>query len=406
MTFQVVVAIILAVALGVGAPDAAMACRPLGDGYIRLIKMIIGPVVFVTVVTGIASTGDLRKVGRVGGKTLVYFEVMSTLSLLIGLGVGHLLAPGSGMDTARATAGDVAEFVAAAKQQGIVDFLLHLIPETVVGAFASGDVLQILVFAVLFGVALALMGERGRGLLRLTDDLGQALFHVVGLIVRVAPLGAFGAMAFTVGRYGLGSLAALGKLMGCVYLTMALFVFGVLGVVARLAGFRLLALLSHIRDELIIVLGTSSSETVLPSVMRKLESFGCERGVVGLVVPTGYSFNLDGTSIYLSMASLFIAQAYGIHLSLGQEALLLAVLMITSKGAATVTGGGFVTLAATLAATRLLPIEGLALLLGVDRFLSEARAVTNLVGNAVATVVVARLEGEFHQQAISTTWPT
>jgi aerobic C4-dicarboxylate transport protein len=373
-----------------------MALKPLGDGYIRLIKMIIGPVVFVTVVTGIASLGDLRKVGRVGGKTLVYFEVMSTFALMLGLAAGHLLEPGRGIDVAAVKGADISQYATAARTQTVPDFLLHMIPDTALGPFATGDMLQILVVAALTGVALALAGARGARLLALLEDGGVVLFRIVGLIVRVAPLGAFGAMAFTVGKFGVGALAAMGRLMGAVYLAMALFIGVVLAIVARMAGFSLLALLRHIRGELLVVLGTSSSETALPSVMERLVTFGCGRGIVGLVIPTGYSFNLDGTSIYLSMAALFIAQAYGVELSFGRELMLLGILLVTSKGAAAVTGSGFVTLAATLAATGILPVEGVALLLGVDRFMSEARAITNLIGNSVATVVIARMEGDFH----------
>ncbi|QEL13358.1 dicarboxylate/amino acid:cation symporter [Limnoglobus roseus] len=393
--FQVLVAIALGAAVGHFFPATGTAMKPLGDGFIRLIKMMIAPIIFTTVVVGIAKVGDMKKVGRVGLKALVYFEVVSTLALAIGLVVVNVVRPGAGINADPATldASAVESYKTQAKSLKAVDLLLHMIPDSAVGAFAGGEIIQVLVFSVLFGVALSLYGEPGHVLVDLLDRLSHVLFLAIGFIMRAAPIGAFGAMAFTIGAFGLGTLVSLGQLMACVYLTCVLFVALVLGTIARLAGFRIGAFLRYIKEELLIVLGTSSSEAALPRMMTKLENLGCAKPVVGLVIPTGYSFNLDGTSIYLTMAAVFIAQATNVPLGIGQQLAILAVLLLTSKGAAAVTGGGFITLAATLSVVPDVPVAGLALLLGIDRFMSEARAITNLIGNGVATVVVARWEG-------------
>lgn len=392
---QVLTAIGIGVALGVCFPAVAMAMKPLGDAFIRLIKMMIAPVIFTTVVIGIARMGDIKRVGRVGLKALVYFEVVTTCALVIGLVVVNVVQPGAGInaDVKSLDTKEVAAYTEAGKALSAVEMLLHVIPDSAVGAFARGDILQVLTFSILFGLALGGLGEAAKPLTDLIDLVSHVLFGIIGIIMRLAPVGAFGAMAFTVGKYGAGALVSLGSLMLCVYLTCLLFIIGVLGVIARLAGFRLWWFLRYIKEEILIVLGTSSSETVLPRMITKLENAGCARSVVGLVIPAGYSFNLDGTSIYLTMAAVFVAQAANVHLSLGEQAGILGVLLLTSKGAAAVTGSGFITLAATLESTGKLPVAGLALLLGVDRFMSEARAITNLIGNGVATMVVARWEG-------------
>ena len=392
---QVLAAILVGIALGVVYPSLAKEMKPLGDAFVKLIKMMIAPIVFTTVVVGIAKMGDMKDVGRVGLKTLLYFEGVTTLALIIGLAVANLLRPGAGInaDPAALDSKAVASYTSGAQQLHGVDFLLNIIPTSVVDAFAKGDILQVLLFAVLFGLALARFGDSGKPVVDFLDRVGHALFGVIGLVMRIAPVGAFGAMAFTIGAYGAGSLVSLGKLMAGVYATSFLFVFVVLGVIAYLTGFNLWRFLAYIKEEIFLVLGTSSSESALPGLMKKLEHAGAARTVVGLTVPTGYSFNLDGTSIYLTMAVVFIAQAFNVDLPLGQQVGILAVLLLTSKGAAAVTGGGFITLAATLAATGTLPVEGLALLVGVDRFMSECRAITNLIGNGVATLVVARWEG-------------
>jgi aerobic C4-dicarboxylate transport protein len=393
--FQVLVAIGIGIVLGVVSPDKAAAMRPLGDGFIKLVRMLIAPIVFTTVVVGIAHMGEMKDVGRIGLRALVYFEVMSTVALIIGLIVVTVLQPGAGVgfDPATADMSSVAAYTTASQHLSTVDFILNVIPDTIVGGFARGEVLQVLLFSVLFGLALLRLGPRVHRLVEIIDMISAGLFEVVSIIMRLAPIGAFGAMAFTVGRYGLGSLLALGKLMAGVYLTCLFFVFVVLGAIARATGFSLIRFLRYIGEEILIVLGTSSSESALPRIMAKLEHLGCAKPVVGLVVPTGYSFNLDGTSIYMTMAAVFVAQASGVHLSLAQELGILGVLLLTSKGAAAVTGSGFVTLAATLAAFPTIPVAGLTLLLGVDRFMSEARAITNLIGNAVATMVVAKWDG-------------
>jgi len=394
---QVLTAIFVGVVLGYALPDTATAMKPLGDGFIKLIKMIITPVIFCTVVTGIAGMDDMKKVGRVGGKALLYFEVVSTLALAIGLLVISVVEPGAGMnaDVTKLDTKGLASFTAtAAKSQGFVDFAIGIIPTSIVDAFAKGEILQVLFFAVLFGFALSALGERGKPVTKFVDQIAQAMFGVVSIIMKAAPLGAFGAMAFTIGKFGVGSLAKLGMLMGCFYVTCLLFIFVVLGTICKLCGFSIFKFVAYIKEELLLVLGTSSSESALPRMMAKLENLGCAKAVVGLVIPTGYSFNLDGTSIYLTMAAVFVAQATNTHLTWLQTFTILGVLMLTSKGAAGVTGSGFVTLAATFAAIPTIPVAGLALILGIDRFMSEARALTNLVGNGVATVVVSRWENE------------
>jgi aerobic C4-dicarboxylate transport protein len=392
---QVLAAIVVGACLGAFWPETGAAMRPLGDGFIKLIKMLIGPIVFSTVVTGIARMAAMREVGRIGLRALVYFEVVSTAALVIGLLVVRVVQPGADLhiDPASVNASAVSAYAAAGKSLHFTEFLLNVIPNTLIDAFARGEILQVLLVSVLCGLALLTIGERGRELVDLIDQISRMLFAMVALIMRLAPIGAFGAMAFTIGTYGLGTLVSLGKLLAAVYLTCVCFVFLVLGAVARWTGFSLWRFLVYLRSEILIVLGTSSSESALPRLMEKLERLGCSKPVVGLVVPTGYSFNLDGTSIYMTMAAMFVAQASGVHLSLGQELSLLGILLLTSKGAAAVTGSGFVTLAATLSAVPAIPIAGLALLLGVDRFMSEARAITNLIGNAVATMVIARWEG-------------
>ncbi len=394
--FQVIVAIALGVLLGVWNPPLGARMQPLGLGFIKLIKMLIGPVIFCTVVSGIAGVEDMKKVGKTGGLALLYFEAMSTVSLCVGLVVVNVLKPGRGMNVDPRTldAGAIADYAAPGKLQSVSDFLLNVIPSTAVDAFAKGEILQILLFAILFGVALQRLGERGGMMLGFVEALSKVLFGIVGLVMRLAPLGAFGAMAFTIGKYGFGSLLPLGELMAAFYATCLLFIFGALGAVARLHGFSIWRFVRYISEELFIVLGTSSSETALPRMIAKLEALGAAKPVVGLVIPAGYSFNLDGTSIYLTMATLFVAQATNTPMSLAQQLTLLAVLLLTSKGAAGVTGSGFIVLAATLSSVGTLPVAGLALILGIDRFMSEARALTNVIGNGVATLVVAKWTGE------------
>ena len=395
LTVQVLVAVVCGVALGVLAPDVARKLKPLGDTFINLVKMVITPIIFLTIVHGIASMADLRKLGRVGGKALLYFEVVSTLALAIGLVIVNVTQPGSGLDASTIAAGDISQYTKAGAQQSTLEFLMHIVPSNVVAAFASGELLPVVFFSVLFGVALTAVGDAGRDIADLLVRLQAVFFRIVAIVMRVAPIGAFGAMAYTIGTFGLKTLLPLGRLMLDVYLTMALFIFLVLGAICRLYGFRILKFLRYIREEILLVLGTSSSEAALPRMLEKMERYGCAKPVVGLVIPTGYSFNLDGTSIYLSMATIFIAQVYRVPLSIGEQLALLGILMLTSKGAAGVTGSGFIVLASTLAATRTVPVEGVALLLGVDRFMSEARAITNLIGNGVATLVISRSEGAF-----------
>jgi aerobic C4-dicarboxylate transport protein len=391
---QVLFAIMLGVCLGHFYPTAGEAMKPLGDGFIKLIKMLIAPIIFVTVVHGIASMGDLKKVGRVGVKALLYFEIVTTLALAIGLTVGNVLQPGAGMnvDVGSLDANAIAGYVAKSKEQSAVGFILDIIPNTFFGAFAEGNILQVLLIALLFAFGLQSLGERGKPMTSFIDDAARVLFKIVGFVMRLAPVGAFGAMAFTIGKYGIDKLSSLAFLMVAFYLTCLIFIFGVLGIIAWLSGFSIFRFVAYIKDELLIVLGTSSSESVLPRMIVKMERLGCEESVVGLVIPTGYSFNLDGTCIYLTMAALFLAQATNTDLSLWQQLSILGVLLLTSKGAAGVTGSGFITLAATLASTSHIPVASLVLILGVDRFMSEARALTNLVGNGVATVVIAKSE--------------
>jgi aerobic C4-dicarboxylate transport protein len=393
---QVLTAVAIGVLLGHFYPEMGVAMKPFGDGFIKLIKMIIAPIIFCTVVVGIAGMEDMKKVGKTGGLALLYFEVMSTLALVVGLLVVNGLQPGVGMhvDAATLDTKGIAAYTGPGKMQGTVDFLLNVIPTSVVDAFAKGEILQVLLFSVLFGFALHKFGGRGTLVFDFIEKFSHVLFDIVGFIMKVAPIGAFGAMAFTIGKYGLGSLFSLGKLMGAFYLTCFIFVFGVLGIVARLNGFSVFKFVRYIKEELLIVLGTSSSESVLPRMMEKMENLGARKSVVGLVIPTGYSFNLDGTSIYLTMAAVFIAQATDTPMTLVQQLTLLAVLLLTSKGAAGVTGSGFIVLAATLSAVGGVPVAGLALILGIDRFMSEARALTNLVGNGVATLVVAKWTGD------------
>src|SRR5215467_3836883 len=400
---QVLIAIALGVAVGHFFPNTGKELKPLGDGFIALIKMMIAPVIFCTVVHGIGSMSDLKKIGRVGVKTLVYFEVVSSLALVIGLAVGELLQPGAGfnIDPASLDPKAVANYVTKAKEEGIVAHLLAIIPDTFMGAFAKGDLLQILLISILSGFAITRLGKLGEKINDVIDAMAKIFFGVIGIIVRAAPIGAFGAMAFTVGAYGVASLVNLLELIATFYLTSLLFVLVVLGTIARLAGFSILRFIAYIKDELLIVLGTSSSETVLPHMIQKMERLGASKSVVGLVIPTGYSFNLDGTNIYMTLATLFLAQATNTPLTLGQQLTLLAVAMLTSKGASGVTGAGFITLAATLSAVGTIPIESLAILFGIDKFMSECRALTNLVGNGVATVVVSRWEGELDRDKLA-----
>lgn len=400
--FQVLTAITLGILLGHFCPDIAVTMKPLGDGFIKLIKMIIAPIIFCTVVAGIAGMQEMDKVGRVGVKALVYFEVVSTLALIIGLLVVHIAKPGVGMNVDVSTLDTLSltTYTDAAKTHGVVDFLLNIIPSSVIDAFAKGDILQVLLFSLLFGFSLAAMKETGADVVGFINKISHALFGIVETIMKLAPIGAFGAMAFTIGKYGVASLMPLASLMGSFYLTCMLFIFGVLGLIARFTGFCIFRFIVYIKDELLIVLGTSSSESVLPRIMIKLEKLGCSKSVVGLVIPTGYSFNLDGTSIYLAMAAIFVAQATNTPLTLTQELTLLGVLLLTSKGAAGVTGSGFITLAATLSTVPTIPVAGLALILGIDRFMSEARALTNLIGNGVATIVAAKWENELDEQRL------
>jgi aerobic C4-dicarboxylate transport protein len=393
--FQVLTAIVLGVLLGHFYPELGEQMKPLGDAFIKTIKMIIAPIIFCTVVHGIASMQDMKKVGRVGLKALIYFEVLTTLALIVGLIVANTLQPGAAMNVDASTIDTraIQGFVAKSKEQSTIQFLMDIIPNTVVGAFAQGEILQVLFFAVLFAFGLQMIGERGKIVLGLIDQASHALFAVVGIIMKAAPIGAFGAMAFTIGKYGVVTLVALAHLMAAFYLTCVIFIVLVLGGVAWLTGFNIFKFIRYIKEELLIVLGTSSSESVLPRMIAKMENLGCEQSVVGLVIPTGYSFNLDGTCIYLTMAALFLAQATNTDLSFAQQLGIIGVLLLTSKGAAGVTGSGFIVLAATLSSVGHIPVASIALILGVDRFMSEARALTNLIGNGVATVVVSRWEG-------------
>jgi aerobic C4-dicarboxylate transport protein len=399
---QVLTAIVIGMLIGHFWPDFGASLKPLGDAFIKLVKMIIAPVIFLTVATGIAGMSDIKKVGRVAGKAMLYFLTFSTLALIVGLIVGNVLQPGAGMNIDPATLDGkaVAAYATKAHETTITGFLMNIIPDTIVGAFSQGDILQVLFFSVLFGIALGMVGEKGKPVHDFLTALTAPMFRLVAILMKAAPIGAFGAMAFTIGKYGIGSVANLAFLILSFYITAILFVVVILGAVAKYNGFSIFALLRYIKEELLLVLGTSSSEAALPNLMQKMERAGCKRSVVGLVIPTGYSFNLDGTNIYMTMAALFIAQATGIDLSLGDQILLLLVAMLSSKGAAGITGAGFITLAATLSVVPSVPVAGMALILGIDRFMSECRALTNLVGNAVATIVVARWEGELDKDML------
>ncbi|MDO1580482.1 dicarboxylate/amino acid:cation symporter [Rhizobium oryzicola] len=400
---QVLVAIAAGIALGHYYPDVGASLKPLGDAFIRLVKMIIAPVIFLTVATGIAGMTDLKKVGRVAGKAMIYFLVFSTLALVVGMIVANVVQPGTGMHINPATldAKAVTSYATKAHETTVTGFLMNIIPETIVGAFAQGDILQVLFFSVLFGISLAMVGDRGKPVTDFLNAVTAPVFKLVAILMKAAPIGAFGAMAFTIGKYGIGSIANLAMLLATFYITALLFVIVVLGAVARYNGFSIFSLIRYIKEELLLVLGTSSSEAALPGLMQKMERAGCKRSVVGLVIPTGYSFNLDGTNIYMTLAALFIAQATDIQLSIGDQILLLLVAMLSSKGAAGITGAGFITLAATLSVVPSVPVAGMALILGIDRFMSECRALTNFVGNAVATIVVARWEGELDQAQLA-----
>ena len=396
--FRVIIGIIVGVALGWFYPSLGEQMKPLGDGFIKLIKMMIAPIIFFTVVVGIASIGDMKKLGRVGLKALLYFEVVSTVALVIGLIVVRVVQPGAGINATPESlnVGVVQQYTT--QQKTFVEHILRIVPDTVFGAFTEGDILQVLLIAILFGIALVVFGERGRSLVKAFDSISHVLFGIIAIIMKAAPVGAFGAMAFTIGKYGVGTLKNLGWILLCVYLTSAFFVFVVLGAIARFHNFSLWKFLKYIKEELLIVLGTSSSESALPRMMVKLERLGCSKSVVGLVIPSGYSFNLDGTAIYLTIAAIFVAQATNTELSLYQELEILLILMLTSKGAAAVTGGGFITLAAALSSVGTIPVAGITLLFGVDRFMSEMRSITNLIGNGVATVVVSKWENEFNAE--------
>ncbi|MBN3131168.1 dicarboxylate/amino acid:cation symporter [Pectobacterium brasiliense] len=400
--FQVLAAITIGILLGHFYPQLGEQMKPLGDGFVKLIKMIIAPVIFCTVVTGIAGMESMKSVGRTGAVALLYFEIVSTIALIIGLVVVNVVQPGVGMniDPSTLDASAVAVYTQQASQQGLIPFLMDVIPASVVGAFASGNILQVLLFAVMFGFALHRLGAKGKVIFDVIDSFSKVIFGVINMIMKLAPLGAFGAMAFTIGKYGVGTLVQLGQLIACFYITCVLFIFLVLGSIAKATGFSIFKFIRYIREELLIVLGTSSSESVLPRMLEKMEKVGCKKSVVGLVIPTGYSFNLDGTSIYLTMAAVFIAQATNSHMDIWHQITLLVVLLLSSKGAAGVTGSGFIVLAATLSAVGHLPVAGLALILGIDRFMSEARALTNLIGNGVATIVVAKYCRELDEKKL------
>lgn len=401
LTFQVLVAIVIGVLVGLNFPGFAPTAKLISQTFINMISMLIAPIIFFTIVLGIAQMGDMKKVGRVGGKALLYFEVITTLAIIIGLIIANIFKPGKGVDIS-STHPDIAKiqpFQEGAAEMNWLEFVAHIVPKNIFESFAKGDILQILFFAVLFGFALSRMGSTGTSLINTFEKLSQVIFNIMKIIMKLAPFGAFGGMAYTIGTYGIETLYPLGKLMISVYMTMILFIFGVLNVIAYIFKFSLWKYLKFIRQEIVIVLGTSSSESALPSMMLKMEKFGCSKPVVGLVIPTGYSFNLDGTSIYLSMAVIFLSQVFNINLTISQQLTIIGVLMITSKGAAGVTGSGFIVLASTLTALKVIPVESIAILLGVDRFMSEARAITNLIGNGVAAVVIAKSEKEFDQQA-------
>jgi aerobic C4-dicarboxylate transport protein len=395
LTMQVFVAAVIGIALGHYFPQVGEAMQPLGDTFIKLIRMVVAPIAFLTIVSGVATVGDLKRVGKIGGSAILYFEIVTTAALALGLIVADVVKPGAGLGHAAAAAVDVRQYQDAAAGNSVVHFLTNLVPDNVVGAFARGDLLQIVLFGVLFGCAGTLVGAKAEPLLNVIHSTSTIMFRLINMVMRLAPIGAFGAMAFSVGKYGIGSVVILGKVLACVYATSIIFVVAVLFVVARASGFSLYRLLSFAGAEILIVVGTAASESVLPQLIAKLNRLGCSLPAASLVLPTGYSFNADGASIYLSIAALFIAQAYGIDMTLGQQIGLLVLLMLTSKGASGVGGAGFITLAATLSATHVLPVEGLGLLIGVDRFMTQARATTNIIGNIVGTVVVSRLAGEF-----------
>jgi aerobic C4-dicarboxylate transport protein len=399
---QVLLAIALGIGLGVTAPDVATKLKPLGDAFIALVKMIIAPVIFLTVVTGVAGLSHLGDLGRVAIKTFGYFLVMSTLALIVGLAVGNIVEPGAGMhiDPATLDLGQISAFATKAHDQSFVGFLMAIIPTTLLSPLADGEILQVLVVAILFGIALSLTGEKAAPITELLDRLTAVVFSLVRMLMKAAPIGAFGAMAFTIGKFGVGALAKLGALVACFYLTSLLFIFVILGLVAWASGFSVFRLVVYLKEELLLVLGTSSSESALPNLMAKMEGAGCAKPIVGLVVPTGYSFNLDGTNIYMTLAALFIAQACDVDLSMGEQISLLLVAMISSKGAAGVTGAGFITLAATLSVVPSVPVAGMALILGIDRFMSECRSLTNFLGNAVATIVIAHWEGQLDRNLL------
>jgi aerobic C4-dicarboxylate transport protein len=405
LSFQVLLAMVLAIVLGYFSPARAITMKPLGDGFIRLITMIITLIIFCTVVTGIAGMEDLKKVGRVGGKALLYFEAVSTLALLIGLVVGNVVKPGSGFNVNPATldAKAVMEYAGQAKAQSVSEFLLHIIPSTIVDAFAKGDILQVLLISILFGLALSAVGPRAKPLVALFDALTHAVFGVVNILMRLAPIGAFGALAFTIGKYGIAALGPLAKLIATFYLTSILFVLIILGCIARLAGFSIFKFLLHIKEEILLVLATSSSETAIPTLMAKLEALGCSKSLVGLVVPTGYTFNTDGTSIYMTLAALFVAQATNTPLTLLQQLTIFAVAILTSKGASGVQGAAFIALVGTLSVIPAIPVAGMALILGIDRFMSMFRALVNMIGNGIATLVVARWEREIGPESLKNT---
>lgn len=398
-TFHVLVAIILGGFVGHWWPETGVALKPLGDGFIRMIKMIIGPIIFLTIVSGMAHVGDIKKVGKIGGKALIYFEVVTTLALIIGMVAMNIFEPGAGFDTSASSKGDISKFVAAHQSapQTTTEFLINIIPENIIGAFAKGDMLQILFISILCGLALSSMGEKGAAIIASLDKYAALIFKVMALIMKFAALGAFGAMAFTVGKFGIEAVIPLIKLLIVAIGTMVFFVAVVLGAIAKYYRFSLWRYISYIKDELIIVLGTGSSEVVLPRMLEKMERLGCAKQVVGLVLPTGYSFNLDGSTIYLAMCVLFIGQAYNVDMTLSQQLSILGIMLLTSKGAAGVVGSAFIVLAATVSATGFLPIEGLALLLGIDRFMSSIRAMINLIGNGVATLVIAKTEKDFDE---------
>jgi aerobic C4-dicarboxylate transport protein len=395
LTVRVLIAITLGILTGYFFPETAAKLKPLGDIFINLIKMVIAPIIFLTIVLGISNMGDLKKVGRVGGKALLYFEVVTTGALGIGLLLANLVRPGDGVQTAAVKGGDISKYTEQGAGMDWTEFFIHIVPSNAIKAFAEGEILQVLVFSVLFGIGLTRMGEAGKPLILTFERISKVFFNILAVVMVLAPIGAFGGMAFTIGKYGLSTLLPLAKLMGTVYATMILFIFVILNLILRYYKISLWAVLKFIKEELLIVLGTSSSESALPQIMDKLETLGCSRSVVGLVVPAGYSFNLDGTTIYLVMATIFLAQVFGVDLTLGQELTIIGILMVTSKGAAGVTGSGFIVLASTLTAIKVIPVEGLALLLGVDRFMSEARSITNIIGNTVATIFIANNEGEF-----------